>query len=1550
MEFLNYLKDHGIEVFLKDNDKLEVKTEEAQIDESLLQQIRIRKKDLISHLQNSGKKGGGGIVKGIDDVYALSAIQEGILFHSILSQYTGMYIEQICCEMTGEFDVETFKQSLSKLVPLHSILRTSFVHESISKPVQRVHAEVEIPVDTYGFSYNDGDELKDALNEFLIKDRNKGFDLAKPPLIRISLIKFAPDSYYLVWTSHHILMDGWSMMLLLEKAFRYYRMLIQNIEPKKEELDDYKDFINYLQSQETSAAKEFWTHNLARFEEASEFAFKKKKLYSVPTSQSAFHFSLDKNTSSQLVDEARLRGVTVNNVIQAVWSIVLSRYTNQSEVSFGITLANRPDNIKNIENRIGLYINTLPFCVSINPEISFWDLAAYLNNQQLKLFEYQFTPLADIQDWVGKKPLFNNILVFENYPVQSLNENEQLFRINDINVFEKTNYDISLIVKYSDTLDFEVQFDESNYDNQQMSWLEGHIKTLITQAISYPNRRVKQMEIISIEERNALFSNFHENNNLAVPDDCLHQLFEKQVETHPNRKALYFEGKSYSYLELNNRSNILAHVLREQGVGRNILVGLSIERSAEMVIAIFAILKAGGAYVPVDVKLPEERISYMLENSGVKLVLTGASTDKLHLICGENVKLLDLRSFNFNSDAYQRGPQNINTPNDAIYALYTSGSTGKPKGVVLEHRNITNLVRHCIDRTSLDFTRVLQYSTISFDVSVSEIFYTLCAGGEIFIITEEIRNNLDLLFKFIDVHKICTVFFPMSLLRILFSDAHLKELIPSCIKHIQTAGEQVVINNNFKTYLKEKNIFLHNHYGPSETHVSSTLEIHPTSNIPELPSIGRPIQNCWNYIVDGNGLLQPVGVPGELWIGGVPVGREYIKRDDLNQHKFVTDPFHLEHRLYKTGDLARWLPDGNIEFLGRMDRQVKIRGFRVEPGEIEQCLLNHSQVKQAVVGFFTDVDGNKEIRVYFVSNETLDTDLLRKYLQKHLPDYMIPSVFVQVQDIPITSNGKINLSALPEAGSKSVQGYVPPANYSEETLVSICKEILNSNGSDISMNDNFLAIGGHSIKAMQLISRIQKKMSVKLKLSDVFENPVLADLAEVITKAKSNPVNTIKKADYKAYYKTSSMQRRLFFLQRFNPSITTYNMPVAYIVGGSIDLKRIENAFKRLIQRHEGLRTSFEVVNNEVVQRIESIINFKLDVEPGIEAECGDYLKRFIRPFDLTLSPLFRIKLIKFQEDKNLLMLDFHHIISDAFSIDTLIKDFGSLYKVQPLTDLKLQYKDYAEWQYSTTFTAIREKQAEFWLEKLSSEIPRLKLPVSGQNTGDGTYNFIIGSKKTQQMRQYAERQEVTMNILLQTLFNVLLSKVSYQETICIGTPMSGRRSEELENVVGMFVNTVVLLNYAEADKLFSNFLQEVKYTAIEAFENQEYPYDELVEQLRDRDIGTQPLFNIMFEFQNVEVGEISIPGLTLTQKLFESRESKFDLTFVVQETAEGIHLEYRYSGNYFTENSITDFNLNLQHIIDQVLRNDNVTIEELTFAGHQTNNALMQLAKPISE
>lgn len=1550
MEFLNYLKDKGINVVLKDNGKLEIKTESERIDESLLQEIRLRKEELINYLQSAGKKGEAP-VNGVQDVYALSAIQEGILFHSLLSQYSGMYIEQICCNVTGTFDIDIFRKSLGKLVPLHSILRTSFVHESISKPVQRVHAEVEIPLDTYEYAYAEGDNLRKALNEFLEKDRNKGFDLTKAPLMRISVIKSAPESYYLVWTSHHILMDGWSMMLLLEKSFRYYQQLIQNIEFTAEEPDNYKDFINYLHRQDTSAAREFWMQYLSGFEEAPEFSFKRNTPLLDSPRQSAFRFSLDRATSSQLINEAKQRGFTVNNAIQAIWSIVLSRYTNQPEVSFGMTLASRPDIIENIETRVGLYINTLPLCVSVNPENSFWELVAHLNDQQLKIFEHQYTPLADIQDWVQKKPLFNNILVFENYPTQGLNGSDLPFQIDDVRVFEKTNYDLAVIVKDSGTLDFEIQFDERSYDGQQIALLEGHVKELIAQAISIPDRPVKQMEIISDKEKDQLFYAFHENEVLTIPEDCLHQLFEKQVETHPDRPALYFEGQCYTYRELNSRANVLAYQLRAQGVTRNTLVGLSIERSAEMVIAIFAILKAGGAYVPVDVKLPADRISYMLENSGTTLVLTGASTDLLRSICEENVRLLDLRTFDFKLGEYQEDLDNINKPEDAIYALYTSGSTGKPKGVVLEHRNITNLVRHCIDRTSIDFTRVLQYSTISFDVSVSEIFYTLCAGGEIFLITEGTRNDLDKLFRFIDDHEICTVFFPMSLLRIIFSDINLIELLPSCIRHIQTAGEQVVINSYFKKYLQEKHIYLHNHYGPSETHVSSTLEIHPDSNIPELPSIGLPIQNCWNYIVDRHGLLQPIGIPGELWIGGVPVGREYINREDLNKQKFVTDPFHPEHRIYKTGDLARWLPDGNIEFLGRMDRQVKIRGFRVEPGEIEQCLLNHKQVKQAVAGFSTGSDGNKEINVYIVSDDEVDTDLLRKYLQKHLPDYMIPSAFIQVDDIPLTPNGKINMAALPAPGLAKANNYVPPANAEEEALASICAEILGKSRDVISLRDNFLAIGGHSIKAMQLISRIQKKLNIRLKLADVFENPVLTDLAAVIARAKSNPVNAIRKTSHSPFYKTSSMQRRLFFLQRFDPSITAYNMPVAYIVEGRIDLERIEDAFKRLIERHEALRTSFEVVDNEVVQKIAKTINFKLHTEPGIEADGGEYLKRFIQPFDLTRSPLFRVKFIEFQIDRHLLLLDFHHIISDAFSVDTLIRDFGNLYKGQPLTDLKLQYKDYAEWQYSKTFSAIREEQAKFWLNRLSGEVPRLQLPLSGNDTGDGTYHYSIAPNKAIEMRQYAKHHEVTMNILMQAVLNVLLSKVCYQDAICLGTPMAGRRSEELENIVGMFVNSVVLLNYPEPDKIFTDFLQEVKHTAIEAFENQEYPFDELVEQLRTNSGGdSNPLFNIMFEFQNVEVGELSIPGVTLRQQPFESGSSKFDLTFVVQETEDEIQLEYRYSGQYFNESSIADFNMNLQHIIDQVLSNGSGTIEELTFAGQQADDALMQLAKPISE
>ncbi|MCU0289995.1 MAG: condensation domain-containing protein, partial [Acidobacteria bacterium] len=870
---------------------------------------------------------------------------------------------------------------------------------------------------------------------------------------------------------------------------------------------------------------------------------------------------------------------------------------------------------------------------------------------------------------------------------------------------------------------------------------------------------------------------------------------------------------------------------------------------------------------------------------------------------------------------------NLNSSNLA-YVIYTSGSTGRPKGVLLEHVNLVNLIKFHHKYTGIDCSKVMQFATITFDASFHEIFSALLAGGELYLIDEEIRNNITLLLKYIAKNKIKTLFLPMAFLKLIFDDDDYVNSFPTCVRHIQTAGEQVVISEKFKNYLKENGIYLHNHYGPSETHVVTALAIDPSGEIPQFPSIGKPIQNTGIYILDKAQHLLPIGVAGELYAGGLQVGRGYLNNPEMTDYRFIRGTFgpqmtqmslmknkinksfagvkgelfqKLPLGLYKTGDLARWLDDGNIEFLGRIDHQVKIRGIRVEPGEIESQLKKIDMIKDAIVLVKQDTRKEKYLCAYIVGHNYNEMEL-RNILSIHLPDYMIPAYFVQMDKIPLTTSGKIDRRSLPEPVLKTSENYIAPKNDIEIKLVELWTDALQTSPG---VNDNFFQLGGNSLKAIILLSKIHKNLNVKVPLAEIFKTPTITGLAEFIKrtgKPKDSHFISVANVEEKEYYPLTSTQERIFVLQQMDKDGITYNMPSSWILMGALDWSKLENTFTQLIQRHESLRTSFHILNNETLQRIHPHVSF--------EIEKGS-LSNFIRPFDLAKAPLLRVCLLKLAHEKYLLMVDMHHIISDEISVKILIQDFTSLYSGNTLSPLKIQYKDYAEWQVQEKGKESYAGQALFWEQQFQEEIPILDLPTDFtrpviKSFAGSQLRFEITSEETQWLKTLALDKGTTLYITLLAIFNVFLARLTDQETIAVGTPTVGRRHAGLEKIVGMFVNTLVLIDYPIGEKPFIDFLTEVNNNTLAAFENQDYPFEELVEKVgHHRDSSRNPLFDIMFAWQDADIFEIDIPGLKLIPQDYTNHTAKFDLVLEAMEHSGRIIFIFEYCTRLFKESTI---------------------------------------------
>ncbi|HLP44691.1 MAG TPA: amino acid adenylation domain-containing protein, partial [Candidatus Kapabacteria bacterium] len=981
-------------------------------------------------------------------------------------------------------------------------------------------------------------------------------------------------------------------------------------------------------------------------------------------------------------------------------------------------------------------------------------------------------------------------------------------------------------------------------------------------------------------------------------DKTIHQLFAEQAEKSPD--SIAFVGADLrvcpnclTYHELNKQSDRLAGLLIEKGVQPDTIVAIMMERTIEMVIGLLGIMKAGGAYLPIDPNYPQERIDYMLKDSAAAILLTDYEREQ-RVDC--QLTMVEQREASLHHSSFS-----IQHSSHLAYVIYTSGSTGKPKGALVEYRGMMNHLYIKIDDLQINAESIVaQTASHTFDISIWQFFAALLVGGKIIIYSHSLLLEPDMFISRLTQDLITIMEVVPSYLSVLFDALERFGQTTLTLKHLLVTGEEL------KPYLVKKwfklfpGIRMVNAYGPTEA--SDDITHYIMDKMPELESIpiGRPLQNLKIYIIDKYMNLCPIGVKGEIVVSGIGVGRGYLNNEERTHSVFMADPFRekKEIRLYKTGDLGRWLPDGNIEFFGRKDYQVKIKGFRIECGEIENRLLEIHPIEEAVVIDREDSQGNKYLCAYMVSSAELNPSEIKKQLSVIFPDYMIPSYFVQVEKIPLTVNGKVERRALPGIELRAGEGYIAARDEFERKLVNIWNEVLNIAHDNIGIDDNFFELGGHSLKATILTARIHKTFNVNIPLAEIFKKSTIRGLANYIKSAVKEKYISIESTEKKEYYSLSSAQKRLYILYRMEDQGVGYNIPSFSVLDGEIDKNRFEQTFTLLIDRHESLRTSFQIINDEPVQRIHDTVEFEIEKLEG----RGDPLwSPFIRPFALSKAPLLRVGLQKIKKDKHILMVDMHHIISDGISMNILVKDFMALYQEENLDKLQLQYKDFSVWQTGEKQKESIKRQEAFWLNEFAGEIPVLELPVDYprpaiQNFEGNRIQFEIDKESTVVLKDLTLKTGATLYMLLLALYTIFLSKLTNQEDIVTGSPIAGRKHPDLKKIIGMFVNTLALRNYPAGEKKFPDFLEEIKEKTLKAFEFQDYQYDDLVEKVvLTRDTSRNPLFDTMLVLQNIEIAEVNIPGLKLSPYPYENKTAKFDLTLTAFEGEEKLLFNFEY-------------------------------------------------------
>jgi amino acid adenylation domain-containing protein len=1312
--------------------------------------------------------------------------------------------------------------------------------------------------------------------------------------------------------------------------------------------------------------REYWLKQLSGELVKIRFPYDFKKNKS-KAGKEQVDFVLENELYSALMKMSNNSDFALNMILLAALVVLLNKYTGNQDIIVGAPIYKQESESD--------FINTLlALRVRLNENETFKDLLLRVKEIVSDADEYQNYPIEVLLtqldlDGVSDKdesPLFDILLMLENIHHAQYNRQVEPGTVISFN-------------RTGTRIEGSFRFNAALYDRATIRQIIDRFKLLLQAACLNPEVNIGDIDLLVEGERERLLMEFNDTATDFPADRTIAELFQECVHLYPHRTAAVGPGLRpvgsgvsavyhISYLELNRDSNHLARQLRNKGVQADNIVGLLVDRSIEMMIGIMGILKSGAAYLPMEPDYPAERMKYMLHDADARIMVTEEKyldTCKT-LFDGETVNLQEPGQEELDDYCWQ-DLESINQSFHLAYIIYTSGTTGKPKGNMTSHCNAVRVVKET-NYIRLDVNdRLLQLSNYAFDGSVFDIYGALLNGGALVLLQPGTAAEVDKVAELIKREQV-TVFFVTTALFNMLVEFRLTDLKDT--RKILFGGERVSVEHSRRALdFLGKDRVVHV-YGPTEATVYASY--YPIKGIEDhaltIP-IGKPLANTSIYILDPALKLVPVGISGELYIGGEGVARGYLNRPELTAERFVIGQLSLVNsdpndqcpmtndRLYRTGDLARWLADGNIEFLGRIDNQVKVRGFRIELGEIESYLLNHPQIEEAlVIARESEKEGgDRYLSAYFVSSTNISTRELREYLANELPAYMIPAYFTRLVKMPLNANGKIDLHALPEPEAGDDGTYTPPRTMEEKQLTGIWSSILEIPAERIGIDADFFEIGGHSLKATNLVHRVYKVFEVGIEIADVFTYPTIRELAARLKELAPLKYIDIAPAEEKEYYPISAAQKGLFIEQYREQESTIYNSPFTFKLEGMLRLEDMERAMKQMTARHEALRTSFLLVRHEPVQRVAKQVEFAIRCFDAGET-YSDILDGFIRPFDLSKAPLLRMGLLKTGETGHILIFDMHHIIMDGLSVKVFFEELVQLYGNsggEPLADLRIQYKDFAQWQKRRKEGEEFKQQEHYWLDEFKGDIPPMNLPLDYrrpeiQDFEGCRYRFEVDSAAARALNRLAVSEDVTMFMVLLSIFFILLSRICDQEDVRVGTPVYGRRHEELDCVIGHFVNMLVLRTRTGGKQTFRRFLAQVKSKILPAFDNQDYPFEDLVERvLPYREANRNPLFDVVYVFQNnailtQPIPDINIPGLKLELYDFQSARSPFDMILATYEIGDrpkkgekGDRLEFvlHYKTALFNEETVKGIAENYLEIVAAVVEDSDIPLQDIVIS-----------------
>uniref|UniRef100_UPI0009EC47EB non-ribosomal peptide synthase/polyketide synthase n=1 Tax=Pseudomonas sp. NBRC 111119 TaxID=1661034 RepID=UPI0009EC47EB len=1503
----------------------------------------------------------------IEDVYPLSPMQQGMLFHTLYEPHGDAYVNQTQLDIQG-LDLPRFERVWREALERHAILRSSFHWQGLESPHQVVHRQADLVVQVL-------DDTQADPAATAVAERTRGFELDTAPLQRLTLIRTGADDWHMIYTSHHILMDGWSNALLLGEVMTAYGGQ-QPVSPRGQ----FRDYLGWLAAQMPERAEQYWRAALSPLQAPTLLA----QAVRAPDSGSGVHdyrVALELTFTQQLVAFARQHKVTPNTVLQGAWSVLLQRYCGQDHVVFGATVAGRSAAMEGIEQQLGLFINTLPMISRNAPSLSVEAWLAEVQATNLGMREFEHVPLYDLQGWAGQPgtALFDTLLVFENFPVaEALKQGAPAgLSFANLHNHERTNYPLTLGVELGLHLSLDYTYDSAYFSAAQIETLAADFHYLIAQMVACPQALLGSLQLLEPEAHYRTLALGAPRLLPAGSMRLAHQRIAEQAQATPHALALEVDGKSLTYGQLDRLANQLAHRLLAAGVQTGHRVGLALPRGPQLIVGLLAVLKSGAAYVPLDAGYPRERLRYMIDDSRLDLLLEAPGLlDTMAL--PRSLARLSLESLDSALDGYSDADPEVNVdPAHLAYVIYTSGSTGRPKGVAIDHAALRDFCDAAVDYSRLESTdRVLQFATYSFDGFVEQCYPALSVGAALIMRGDELWDAAQLA-EHIARREVTLADLPAAYWFLLAREcASNPGRSLGRLRQVHVGGEAMSVEGvRLWHQAGLAGIRLVNTYGPTEaTVVSSVHECHlsDASDSHGVP-IGRAIAGRVLYVLDNAGNLMAQGGVGELFIGAAHgLAQGYFDRPGLTAERFVPDPFaqYPGARLYRTGDLARFNPAGDLEYAGRIDHQLKIRGFRIELGEVEAALQALPHVREAAVVAQTGVTGAQLVGYVVPTDAALTTEgaqaeagwfaELRQRLQASLPDYMIPAYLIMLTALPLNRNGKLDRSALPMPDPSQGQAeYAAPATLLQRQLACIWEAVLQV--TRIGLQDHFFQLGGHSLLATQVISRVRQQLGLQVQLKALFEHPTLAAFAQVCDALQTHDQRSIMALARTGYLALSPAQERQWFLWQLDPTSTAYHVPIALALRGSLDINALQSAFDSLVARHESLRTRFVAVDGVAGQVIEApftqpirhqVLACGADPVPlraQVEAEIS-------LPFDLDNGPLLRVALLQCAQDHHVLVITLHHIVSDGWSMNILVEELVQFYRTftgggqAMLPALAVQYADYAAWQRKWLGEGEGERQLSYWRAQLAGEQGILQLPFdhprpTQQSMRGARLDLTLPPTLGQALRSVAQQQGATLFMVMLAGFQVLLHRYSGQSDIRVGVPIANRNRVETEGLIGFFVNTQVLKAEIDPQVPFTHLLGQVRQTVLDAQAHQDLPFEQLVDALQpQRSLSHSPLFQVLFNYRTLGRRALHLPALEIDSLVWDVGSAQFDLALDIEEDQDLVTASFTYATDLFERSTLKQLSGHWLTLMQAIAADPAQQVGELEMLGAEQRQQLLQV------